>query len=123
MTRERTSSTSEPASLEVLHQNVHLPKQVAQLALHRLPLQQERPDREQLIVAGHTLAVPFFSGNVDSHTRRCRNVCLDDRTEIFEDNPQTGTPGRHVPVQTGISLVHSYRILSPDKTTHKQERV
>lgn len=96
MTRERTSSTSEPASLEVLHQNVHLPKQVAQLALHRLPLQQERPDREQLIVAGHTLAVPFFSGNVDSHTRRCRNVCLDDRTEIFEDNPQTGTPGRHV---------------------------
>lgn len=80
-------------SLEALHEDVHLAEEVAQLALHSLPLEQERPDGQQLVVAAHALVVPFFPGDVHADAGRCSDVRLDDGGEVLEQNAQTGTTG------------------------------
>lgn len=69
---------------------------MSELALHGLPLEQERPNGEQLVVAAHALVVPLFPGNVDSHSRRSRDVRLDDRAEVLQDNTEAGAAGRHM---------------------------
>lgn len=86
--------TDPPASsLEALHEDVHLAEEVTQLSLHRLALEQKRPDGEQLVVAAHALVVPFFPGDVHPYTRRCCYVRLDDGGEVLEQDAETGTTG------------------------------
>lgn len=80
-------------SLQALHEDLHLAEEVAQLALHRLPLEQERPDRQQLVVTAHALVVPLFPWDVHSHAGGCSDVRLDDRAEALEQDAQTGTSG------------------------------
>lgn len=85
--------TDPPASsLEALHEDVHLAEEVTQLSLHRLALEQKRPDGEQLVVAAHALVVPVAMRRGEeaarSHLVSTRQGCV--RTcQLLETGQET----------------------------------
>jgi len=71
------------------------------LALHRLPLEDARPDLDELAVAVHALPSPVLLADVDAHAGgRLVDVRLDHRCEVLQDQLQSLSRG----VDVGLVL-------------------